>query len=221
METPAGTLGSPSGGGDRAASHGASGAFAPTGSLNTARDSHTATLLGNGTVLIAGGGGRDGMLASAEIYHPAGRGASGRFHSTGHLGQSRQGAGAILLGNGRVLIAGGDGSSGALASAELYDPATGRFTATGSLLAARDAFTATRLRHGEVLMVGGDGPFNGGGFRASAELYERAEGRFSATARLATARARHTATLLHTGAVLIAGGHNDSGLLASAELYRR
>ena len=119
-----------------------------------------------------------------------------------------------------MLIVGGDSSDGALASAELYHPATGRFTATGSLHAARDSFAATRLRGGEVLIAGGNDSFSGTGFLAVVELYDPAAGRFTTAASLHTARSLHTATLLANGTVLIAGGHNDSGFLASAELYR-
>src|SRR5439155_5187491 len=75
---------------------------------------------------------------------------------------------ATLLPNGKVLVAGGAGTSGDLASAELYDPATGTWTATGSLITARDNHTATLLPNGKVLVAAG---FNGG-VLASAELYD-------------------------------------------------
>src|SRR5437762_2613104 len=89
--------------------------WTPTGSLNTARDSHTATLLPNGMVLVAGGfGGVNGDLASAELYDPA----SGTWMGTGSLNAARTFHTATLLLNGMVLVAGGSGVSGTLASAE-------------------------------------------------------------------------------------------------------
>src|SRR5262245_977747 len=121
---------------------------------------------------------------------------------------------ATLLPNGQVLVAGGLGNSGLLASAELYDPATGLWTETGSLVTARYQHTATLLANGQVLVAGGYGP------TASAELYDPATGLWTETGRMATERAAHTAMLLPNGQVLVAGGVNSSGAaLASAELF--
>ena len=119
-----------------------------------------------------------------------------------------------MLPNGKVLVAGGLGASGSLASAELYDPATGAWSATGSLATARDFHSATLLPNGKVLVAGG----SNGSFLGSAELYDPATGAWSATGSLATARDFHSATLLPNGKVLVAGGYNGS-YLASAELY--
>ena len=97
------------------------GTFSPTGSLNTARGYHTATLLNNGKVLIAGGvDSTNSVSASAELYDPA----AGTFSTTGSLNAAREYHTATLLNNGKVLIAGGFNGS-VLASAELYDPRPG------------------------------------------------------------------------------------------------
>src|SRR5437762_2574025 len=151
---------------------GQSGTWTATGSLGTAHASHTATLLPNGKVLVAGGVDYSGTLGSAELYDRA----SGTWMATGSLGNARAGHTATLLPNRMVLVAGGVDSSGhSAASAELYDPASGTWTATGSLGTARSSHTATLLPNGKVLVVGGEGGDTGGPL-ASAELYDPASG---------------------------------------------
>ena len=86
----------------------AAGTWAPTGSLNTARNGHTATLLPGGEVLVAGGfQPLSGILASAELYDPA----TGTWSTTGSLTTARLKHTATLLPNGKVLVAGGTGVS--------------------------------------------------------------------------------------------------------------
>jgi hypothetical protein len=200
----------------------AAGIFTLTGSMNDVRQNHTATLLNNGIVLIAGGQGAGGVvLASAELYDPT----SGTFTLTGSLNTARQHHTATLLNNGKVLIVGGQADAGnSLATAELYDPATGTFTPTGSLNTARTYSTAALVNNGKVLIAGGDDVTSSGGSAlGSAELYDPATGVFTATGNLNTARSVHTATLLNNGMVLVTGGGgtgtNGTVILASAELY--
>ena len=138
--------------------------WTPTGSLNTARDSHTATLLPNGIVLVAGGFGP--VRASAELYDTV----SGTWTPTGSLNTGRAQHTATLLPNGMVLVAGGfDSNVNVSASAELYDPASGTWTATGRLNDGRAFHTATLLQNGMVLVAGG----YSGSALASAEVGRR------------------------------------------------
>jgi len=186
--------------------------FTATGSMTTARQFHTATLLSNGLVLIAGGAGSSGIiLGTAELYNPA----TGTFTATGSMTTARQYHTAELLPNGQVLIAGGlNSSSGVLGTAELYNPATGTFTATGSMTTARCEHTATMLPLGQVLIAGGLG--SNSEALGTAELYNPATGTFTATGSMNSACYEQTATLLYNGQVLIAGGYGVSG---TAELY--
>jgi hypothetical protein len=131
----------------------ASGTWTVTGSLNTARYAHTATLLPNGTVLVAGGLDSNlNALDSAELYDPA----SGSWTVTGSLNSARYHHTAILLSNGMVLVAAGISGFNAFASAELYYPPSGTWTFTGSLNTARFLHTATLMPNGMVLVVAGE-----------------------------------------------------------------
>jgi hypothetical protein len=179
------------------------GTVSATGSMTAARKYHSATLLPNGMVLIAGGedSSRD-PLASAELYDPG----TGAFSATGSMTVAREYHTATLLTDGMVLVAGGrDSSPFALASAELYNPGAGTFTATGTMTASRASHSATWLPNGEVLVAGG--PW------AMAELYDPGTGTFTATGTMTGGRSDQTATLLPNGKVLIAGGNGG------AELY--
>ncbi len=187
--------------------------FTQTGSLITARTDHTATLLPNGKVLIAGGN-RSGPLATAELFDPA----TATFTPTGSLGTARYLHTASLLRNGKVLVVGGYGTSGSLSSAEIYNPETGSFSpAPGSLGAARSSHTASLLPGGKVLIAGGLGT---SGPLRSAELFTPSSGTFSPTTGLLTVvRELHVAVLLGDGRVLIVGGYDGAAPLASAELF--
>jgi hypothetical protein len=187
-----------------------------TGSLRRARWSHTATLLPNGQVLVAGGQNNKRDFPSAELYDPA----TGVWTATGSMATARFSHTATLLPNGQVLVTGGFMfGTGTLATAELYDPATGVWRATSSMATARWHHEATLLPNGQVLVAGGLAELSST-YLASAELYDPATGMWTATGSMAIARDSHTATLLPDGQVLVAGGHDFiTGSLVSAELY--
>jgi len=188
------------------------------GRMIEARGGHAATPLRDGKVLVVGGRGGTGegvALASAELYDPS----SGRWTATGSLRGARVSHTATLLGDGRVLVAGGYSGATTVASAELYDPRNASWAITGAMVAARQAHTATLLLDGRVLVVGGASV--SGGMPVSAEIYDPSSGSWTATGAIAEARAQHTATLLPDGTVLIAGGggEGEGSVLATAELY--
>ena len=124
--------------------------FNTVGSMGSARQLHTATLLDSGKLLIAGGNQNTvpSTMNGAELYDAA----KGTFSPTGNMTAARRLHTATKLSNGTVLIVGGIGSDGTvLNSAEIYNPATGTFSATtGSMAVGRQLHTATLLnnRHG-------------------------------------------------------------------------
>lgn len=190
-----------------------------TATMSVARMAHTASVLGDSRVLVAGGfTGDESASRSAELYDPA----SDRFSPLARMVTVRQSHTATVLPGGKVLIVGGYGAGNAvIANAELFDPATNRFTATGSLGASRAGHIAVLLGSGKVLIAGGVGP--AWTFLSSAEVYDPATGRFSRTRDMTEVRESHAAVQLHDGRVLIVGGHRgrraDIILYTSAETY--
>jgi hypothetical protein len=192
-------------------------------SLKTGRVGHTATLLLDGTVLVAGGGGDSGYLTSVEIYEPA----SGKWTEIAPLKTARASHKAILLPTfyGRVIVVGGSNDSGALKSLEMYYPESGDWSDTpeSGPSTARDYHTATILNNGQVLVAGGlDWDSGGALLLKSAELSDRQGDFWHPTGDLNTTRANHTATLLPNGQILAAGGFGDSEaqpISISSELF--
>jgi hypothetical protein len=179
--------------------------FTSTGSMTTPRTLHTATLLPNGKVLVAGGwsGPLDASFSTAELYDPA----TGMFSATGSMTAARSQHTATLLDNGLVLIAAG-WTTGPSSTAELYNPATGTFSATGALAGVRNTHTATLLQNGNVLIAGG---FGTAGPLTTAEIYSVASGTFAATGSMSRPRGSHTATRMSDGRVLVFGGDQAGG----------
>ena len=190
-----------------AAYGGTSGTWSTTGSLNTPRFEHTATLLSNGQVLVAGGtNSTTGYLSSAELYNPA----TGKWSMTGSMTAAREGHQAVLLPTGEVLVAGGIngtlGQCGTLASAELYNPATGAWTSTGNMTTGRFDFIMTLLANGEVLAAGGTNC--GGGGLTTAELYNPASRTWTATGSMTEGDESAGSVLLQNGQAFALGSQN-------------
>jgi N-acetylneuraminic acid mutarotase/tRNA A-37 threonylcarbamoyl transferase component Bud32 len=176
------------------------------------RNLHTATQLGDGRILVAGG--RDGTAAldTAEIYDPA----ANVWTPTGAMTSARYRHTATLLPDGQVLVVGGQDSNGAfLDTAERFDPATNQWSPAGTLSAARAGHTTTMLQDGRALVVGG---YNTTEFHNTAELYQPETNAWSMAAPLADKHYGHTATRLLDGTVLVAGGFGST-TQATAERY--
>ncbi len=168
--------------------------FLAVGPMVEPRRDHTATLLSDGTVLLAGGihvvtAGVEEPLTSAEVFDPV----TGRFRQTGSLPDGRSGHVAALLNNGKVLIAGGGRQS-----LVLYDRESGSFAGSTAGSRIQRPRSATALPDGRVLLLG-DLTF-------TAELYDPAKDEIVKTLNVGTRRIQQTATLLNNGYVLIAGG---------------
>lgn len=200
-------------------------AFGGSGSLSVGREAPTATRLttGNnsGQVLIAGGCNAGGATATAELYNPA----TGTDTPTGSMAQARCEAVAIMINDGRVLIAGGQDSNGnALQSAELYDPNSGTFSSAGTMNSPRFQFAAAKLSNGVILVTGGASfvngnftPTNAAEYYVDPETAGNSTGSWNALPGMFTARYAHTATTLADGlSVLVAGG---GGYLVSSEIW--
>jgi ferric-dicitrate binding protein FerR (iron transport regulator) len=178
------------------------------------RFAHTATLLGDGTVLLAGGESERVVTASAEVFDPR----ASAHTRVANMNEPRAGHTATALLDGRVLIAGGSPRSffrGALASTELYDPHARTFTSAGAMREARLGHRATLLADGRVLITGGQN--ESGTKLAGAELFDPATGAFTPAGSMASPRFDHAATLLGDGTVLVSGGAAD---LADVSAHR-
>jgi hypothetical protein len=209
--------------------------FSATGSMSVERASHTETRLNDGRVLVTGGLDGTGVpLASAEIYNPA----TGTWSPTaGPMGRARVGHTAAILPDGRVLVAGGSSDttdalafiSTASSTTEIFNPATGTFSAGPSMSEPKVAHASVVLSDGKVLISGGYSFTLVFGIpvpniSSNAQVFDPTPGTFGGKIGMKAGRLAHTATLLASGSVLLAGGAGGSNPLdpqaiASAELF--
>ncbi len=210
-----------------------SGQFTPAdNNMSASRIYHTATLLPSGDVLLSGGTNTGSALG--DLFSPA----NNMFTATATGGTTALHLAAASVGDGNVLLAGGElesspcgegGSLISIKSATLFDSSDASFSGTSDMSSSRVSHTGTLLTGGEVLVAGGatsttkcDRGFGTSTFQSvsSAELFNPA-GTFTPTGMMETARAAHTATLLSNGKVLVVGGVDANGnALASAELFQ-
>jgi len=197
--------------------------FALVGDSGVARESHTATMLHDGRVVVAGGfkpvAGAGPAMGDVTLFHPDTR----SFVQGGPLHLARGFHTATLLPSGKVLMAGGcpDWScTTVFDDVELWDPATLQSQPMAPMKAARAEHTATLLLDGKVLIAGGRKVGSERYAVESVEVYDPAgQGQSRMAATLLKARAQHTATLLPNGAVLLAGGTDGGEYLHWAEVF--
>jgi hypothetical protein len=175
--------------------------------LKAARMDHSATLLGDGRVLVVGGASESGIgIASSELYDP-----NGNSWSAGpSMPSPRMGHTATVLASGDVLIAGGFAYGAHLGSLMLYKPsagAPGSWSSVPAVLATpRSAHAAVRLSSGKVLFIGGAADTD---ILDTIEIFDSTTGGIStAAAKLTEKRNLPTADLLANGKVIVVGGND-------------
>jgi len=189
-----------------------------TGPLADARAGQSATRLADGSVLVIGGATDSWttFLLDAERWDPS----SGTFGPAGSLAAGRHGHTATLLPDGRILVVGGYGQPGsdgdAIASAEVWDPATSTFSTTGPLSRPRAGQGAALLSDGRVLIMGGwSGPASSS--TDTTEIWDPSTGAFSPGPTMSEPRGGVVAVTLDDGRVLVVGGNEKAR--ASAEVF--
>jgi len=177
------------------------------------RSGHSATLLDDNSVLVAGGFGSQSE-DTAERYDPV----RDRWTPAGKLNDPRISHAAVRPSDGRVLITGGNNSTGrgtVLSSAEWYNPTTNGWVPAPSMSTGRSGHTAT-LVNSIVLVVGGDDPAHSS---AGAERYDPRSNTWSDGGSLSPGRTRHTATALSDGSVVLLGGEIQDTPVAGSSNY--
>ena len=144
------------------------------------------------------------------------RNPSGTWSDLGSLAEPRAHAAALLLPDGRVLIAGGEGAGGPLSTSEVLTQ-EGIMETAAPMRFARSGHQAVLLATGKVLVLGGIG--SDGATLESAEIYDPVDDSWSPAGSMSTPRSGFTASLLGDGRVLIVGGTNGSSTLTSVELF--
>jgi hypothetical protein len=174
------------------------------GSMVVPRAGHTATVLSDGQVLVAGG---HGTIRIAEAFDES----SGTFGAAGEMHAARRDHAAVLLADGGVLLSGGGSNS-----AERWSG--GSFLGVSNMTDVRSLHTMVRVAGGRVLVVGGERPATGGGvlYHTITEVFDPGTGQFNLTTlSTATGRSGHGAARLATGEVFVLGGKNPvAGSLA-------
>jgi len=188
------------------------------GRMSVGRTGHSATRLGDGRVLLAGGvADQNAITNTADQFFPG----SDRFvPALARMKNPRAFHPAVQMGNGAMLIGGWDGNQ-ALAATEFFEPNSSSFIAGPEMNEERDFHAAVRLADGRVLVTGGLSYTGAGAFFSdTAEIYDPAVGEWRfALGRPTSRRGGHSLTLLPDGRVLIIGGVPSGGSGGSSALF--
>ena len=183
------------------------GEFTRVEDMKSLRESPGTVTLEDGRVLVTGGRGRGGggfwlnYETTTEIFDPA----TGKWTLTGETNMAHAAAPTIVLADGRVLTAGGEGEQNVpINSSEIWDPTTGTWTETGPLNEARDLTDPVLLPDGRVLVAGGRA--EGLGLMDSVEIFDPETNEWTLVSPMNERRMEHTTTLLDDGRVLVTGG---------------
>ncbi|HHJ39639.1 MAG TPA: hypothetical protein ENJ86_09295 [Methylothermaceae bacterium] len=176
-------------------------------SMSERRRSHTAHILADGSVLIAGGSGHTfkGGTKSAEIYYPI----TDTWQTISAMAFVHADHGTVTLLDGSVLVVGGSpsGCCAGTREAEVFNPANRAWSSVGSLANRRKIFTTTRLADGKVLAAGGYSCcLSSPNYISSTEIYDPDTQQWTNSGDMNFARMGHAAILLKDGRVLVAGG---------------
>jgi hypothetical protein len=185
------------------------GIWKPGPTMVSKRVGHTATLLKDGTVLVAGGETGAGVTAGAELLNTTGVASFSLFG----MSFARAGHAAVLLGNGKVLVTGGSDSIGhTWKQAELYDPIGHKWLPAGNMVLPRMTLSLKLLSDGSAIAIGGDK--NG-----TSEKYIPSSNTWSGLAQMRSVRYNSASVTLDDGRILVAGGLVNANPINSAEIF--
>src|SRR5947209_12140425 len=190
-----------------------SGTWAPTANLTDARANSSVALLSDGRILITGGDGANGPLATAEFFN-----TDGSVSAAAPRNVARSKHVSVVLQDGRVLVAGGTvAGGGATNAAEIYDPVANSWASlAGGIVEARSGATAALLQDHRVFIIGGD---NAGVVSSTTEIFDPFARNFGFAGTLSSPRAQHATAVLADGRVLIIGGSNGTAPVASTDIF--
>lgn len=179
------------------------------------RLNQTVTVARGGQVVVAGGTEHRGTywapVDRVEVFDPRTR----QWRIAPPLHAARGSHAAVVLRDGRVLVAGGNVGSRILRSAEVYDPATDRWQIVAPLPVGRTQFSFAALPDGRILAAGGFG--QDGMIFSDSAIYDPGRNTWSRGPAMLQPRLNHAQVILLSGDVLYIAGEGDAS--GSAERY--
>jgi trimeric autotransporter adhesin len=190
-----------------------SGTWATQANLVQARADSSAVLLPDGRILVIGGNGTSGPVATSELF-----GVDGSISAAAPMNVARSNEVSVVLQGGRVLVAGGTvAGGGATNAAETYDPIADSWSSlAGGMTEARSGARAALLQDGRVVIAGGQ---SSGVASSTIEIFDPTSGAFTFAGALSSPRTQHAMAILADGRVMVIGGSNGSAPVASTDIY--